>query len=119
VIGWRSFLGGEHQRSQCIEQDDWGKLEGPESFAVEIHEVQIDLETAVEGFVEGTKFLVDFDNCAQKQDLYDENVKCRWGELSVFVGHSAHPESPQKDVFGEKQLLAGLLPNFWGANALH
>merc|ERR1712151_1481495 len=61
------------------------KLERSGSLAVEIQEMKNDLGDTAEGLEEDKKFLADLDkNCAQKQKLYEENVKYRSGELAAL-----------------------------------
>jgi len=67
--------------SKMIEE----KLERAGSLAVEIQEMKNDLGDTAEGLEEDKKFLADLDkNCAQKQKLYEENVKYRSGELAAL-----------------------------------
>merc|ERR1719223_108274 len=62
------------------------KLERSGSLAVEIQEMKNDLGDTADGLADDKKFLADMEkNCAEKTQLFEENVKYRTQELAALA----------------------------------
>jgi len=86
VTAYEALMSAKNKEVEALTKSIETKLKRIGELGVEIVQMKNDLGDTGEALLEDKKFVADLEkNCAEKQALFDENVKMRGGELAALA----------------------------------